>query len=161
MNKEKNHAFRKDIFLLGRRKSDGKRVWLEKQSWDCDWYWGFGYMETYTNDEYPHLSRDIISHTHFDSEILHNGKTNAFDYFKEYFTETPLTDDEIWLLCDYMTTFYTLRQTAELFDRGNSHYTGRATIDDLKRVDIENDINQNMLPKLFAEIEKLLTPKGE
>ena len=65
---------------------------------------------------------------------------------------------KIWLLCDYMQTFYTLRKTAETFRHGYSYFTGRAKIDDLQRVDLENEINQNMLPKLFAEIEKLLTP---
>ena len=26
-------------YLLGINR-DGEYVWLEKESWDCDWYWG-------------------------------------------------------------------------------------------------------------------------
>lgn len=153
MKKEKKIILGKTNYLLGEK--DGEKIWLVAPSWDCGWYWGFGYLEAYGR-RFGQL--DITTHTHFDSEILNNGKTNAFNYFKEYFTKTPLTDSEIWLLCDYMQTFYTLRKTAETFRHGYSYFTGKAKIDDLQRTDLEKEINQNMLPKLFKEIEKLLTP---
>jgi hypothetical protein len=46
LSKRKSHAFGKDIYLIGKDKS-GTNYWLESPSWDCDWYWGFGYIETY------------------------------------------------------------------------------------------------------------------
>lgn len=58
-----------------------------------------------------------------------------------------------------MKTFYTLKETAEFFRHGYSWYTEKAKIDDLQRTDLENEINQKMLPKLFEEIDKLLTPQ--
>lgn len=63
MKKQITHAFNKQIYLLGKNKHN-KLVWLEEPSWDCDWYWGFGYMETYTNNTNPSKARDISSHTH-------------------------------------------------------------------------------------------------
>ena len=45
-------------YLLGRTYS-GQKVWLQKESWDCGWYWGFGYLHEFTNNEYPELARDI------------------------------------------------------------------------------------------------------
>jgi hypothetical protein len=24
--------------------ADGEKVYLSQHSWDCDWYWGFGYV---------------------------------------------------------------------------------------------------------------------
>ena len=158
MKKRKTHAFNKDIFLLGKRKADKKNVYLEAPSWDCGWYWGFGYLETYTNNESPSLSRDIYTHSHFDGDIL-NGKSHGFDNFKEYFSETPLTDDEIWTLCDYMQTFYTLRKAAETFRYGGSHYTAQAASEAIKSETIENEINKKILPALFDKIIKLLTPE--
>ena len=52
MKKEKRFAFGKNIYLLGSDK-DGVKYWLEEASWDCGWYWGFGYVETYTNNSNP------------------------------------------------------------------------------------------------------------
>ena len=69
MKKQKNHAFGKDIYLLGKDNGD-TLYWLEAGSWDCKWYWGFGYVETYTNNNHPSRSRDISSHQHFDSLFL-------------------------------------------------------------------------------------------
>ena len=154
MKKEKNFAFNKTIWLLGKRREDGRNVYLEEPSWDCGWYWGFGFLQTYTNNNAPHLAKDIYSHSHFDRQILKDA-SNAYDNFKNYFEETPLTDDEIWKLCDYMTTFYKLKETAELFRYGYS-LTKCAKIDELKQTGIEEDINKIYLPKLFENIKNLL-----
>ena len=45
--KEKN-----DILLRSRK--EGERVYLSKHSWDCGWYWGFGYVGN--RDCHFHLS---------------------------------------------------------------------------------------------------------
>lgn len=156
MKKEIKEFFGKKNYLIGKN-HDGKNVYMVAPSWDCGWYWGFGYLETYAT-RYGRL--DIDAHTHFDSTIM-EATANCFDTFKAYFKETTLTDDEIWVLCDYMKTFYTLRKTAELFRHGDSYITGRAKIDELQRTDLENEINKSMLPKLFEKIDNLLTPKGE
>ena len=61
-----NNVFGKNIYLLGQDK-DGINYWLESPSWDCAWYWGFGYVETYTNNRNPAKAKDITLHTHLDS----------------------------------------------------------------------------------------------
>ena len=45
MKKEKRKAFGKKIYLLG-KDAEGVKYWLEEASWDCNWYYGFGYIET-------------------------------------------------------------------------------------------------------------------
>lgn len=152
MKKEIKTFFGKKNYLIGKGE-DGKNIYLLAPSWDCGWYWGFGYLETYTRRQ---GQLDIEMHTHF-STLGEN--QNYFDGFKEYFKETPLNDSEIWKLCDYMKSFYTLSDTAEFFRHGYSWYTETAKIDDLQRIDLENEINQKMLPQLFERIDKLLTPQ--
>jgi len=154
MKKETNFAFRKKIWLLGKRKKDGRNVYLEAPSWDCGWYWGFGYLETYTNNKQPQRAKDIYTHSHFDGDII-NGRSNTYNNFKEYFEETPLSDDEIWKLCDYMKTFYTLKETAAIFGRGYSHFTEKAKIDEIHQQGLADDINKIYLPKLFENITKI------
>lgn len=154
MKKEIATYFGKKNYLIGKRQ-DGKKVYLVAPSWDCDWYWGFGYLDTYAR-RFGQLDTD--THTHFSTF----GKNKSyFEEFKEYFKETPLNDDEIWTLCDYMKTFYTLKETAEIFKHGYSWYTEKAKIDDLQRTDLENEINKKMLPQLFEKIDKLLTPQEQ
>lgn len=160
VKKEKRHAFRKDIYLLGRL--NGKRIWLEQATWDCDWYWGFGYVESYTNDARPDRARDIYCHTHYDSICLKkNDKSNDFMYILQNnpdLTECTLNESEQWKLSDLMQSFYTLRKIAELYRYGNSHYTSNAVLDVLKCPDLEKEINEKQIPAIFEEIYKLLTP---
>lgn len=143
-------------YLLG-RDHEGQNVWLEKESWDCDWYWGFGYLHTYTNNKHPRYSKDINMHTHFDSTFLKGPKCSQ-EMFENFFAETVLTKDEMWILCDLMMTYYTLRKTAELFRHGYSWQTSKAKIDCLKSEEQEQHINKVLLPEVFKKIELLLSP---
>jgi hypothetical protein len=157
MNKRKSHAFNKDIYLLGKNKY-GELVWLESPSWDCGWYWGFGYVETYTNNKRPDLARDISSHSHFDGLVWHKDANNNYVYhINDELNETPLTDYEAWELSDLMKRFYTLRESAEVFHRGNANYTSN-TKHDSKNEDLAKYINEVELPKIFARVIEILTP---
>ena len=63
LKKEIIEKFGKKYFLLG--KKDGKKYYLEDSYWDCGWYWGLGYVETFNE-----LKIDIESHQHFDNLFL-------------------------------------------------------------------------------------------
>lgn len=143
-------------YLLG-KDADGIYHWLVAPSWDCGWYWGFGYVQAYSNNAHPEIARDIRSHQHFDGLFLLNRDVNAFDAFKEFFKETPLSDDEIWLLVDYMDSFYNLQKTSTIVGRGYSYYTSRSFLDEVKNGDMVNTINKIMLPAIFAKIDALLS----
>lgn len=141
-------------YCLGIRKEDKRKVYLLAPSWDCDWYWGFGYIQTYT-------TRDVFSHEHFDSLFLNYA---IFDSFKNYFESTELSDDEIWQLLGYMKEFYVSREYAELLQYGN-HITSRAKniLEDKNKEDNKKEIeriNKILLPELFKKIDSLLS-KGE
>ena len=45
IKKETKKVFNKNNYLLGKR--NGVKIWLVEASWDCGWYWGFGYIEEY------------------------------------------------------------------------------------------------------------------
>ena len=155
LKKKTARAFNKKIYLLG-QDQDGINYYLEAPSWDCGRYWGFGYIETYTNNNNPAKAKDIRTHQHFDT-LFFKGNKCAYDVFKEFFTRTTLSDNEIWLLLDYMQTFYTLRESAELFGIGYSYYTEKAKLDTLKNTELVNKINDDLLPVLFEKIDKLLS----
>ena len=156
MEKQTTTAFKKKVYLLG-EDAEGTKYWLEAPSWDCGWYWAFGYVETYTNNNYPEKSRDINSHQHFDSLFLNDSKVNAFDAFKEFFKETTLNEKEIWLLIDYMYSFYALKRAAEILSRGYSHMTEKAKLSEVQNSEMAKEINEKMLPAIFKQIDILLS----
>lgn len=171
IKKQKDHAFGKDVYLLGVK--NGEKIWLEAPRWACDWYWGFGYIETYTGKS-PSTSRDIMSHSHWKGSIV--GRQEKYDHEKKCFvlgdyvhhlnenkgvTKSVLTDKESWLLAEYMKTFYTLSETAELYTRGGSHLSGCEKEQKLlKDSGLAEKINKQQLPELFKLIIALLEPSN-
>ena len=151
-------AFGRAVYFIG-QDSEGINYWLEAASWDCDWYWGFGYIEAYTHNTRPALAKDIISHEHFDT-LNRDEHINYFDAFKNRFVVTPLSDGEIWKLCDLMRCFYIAREYADMLYCGGAHYASNPCCDIIQS---DNNgertrINDVLLPGVFKEVYKLLTP---
>lgn len=159
MEKRKSYAFGKDVYLLGKDK-EGILYWLEAASWDCDWYWGLGYIVTYTNNKHPGRSKDINSHQHFNS-LFFNCTNNGFDNFKNYLTETPFNNNEIWRIMEIMKTLYTLKEYSETLHRGGSHYISNPCKDIIKNDDEYNRINKVVIPTLNKELYRILSEKAQ
>jgi len=159
MNKRKSHAFGKDIYLLG-KDSDDTLYWLEQGKWDCNWYWGCGYVETYTNNKNPEKAKDISSHYHFDGLFFKQSKINGYDAFREFFVSTPLNDKEIWELLDLMKCIYSFKELAEIIHRGSSNYT-TPIVDvqnKIKNEEVYKWINFDVIPFLLNRVYILLSP---
>ena len=145
MKKRINEFEGKKYYFLGKDK-DGVWYWLEEPSWDCDWYWGFGYLEIYNKPK-----TDIKEHYHFDSLL----KGWGLDDIEKHFSSFVLKEKEMWVLADLMKSYYTLRETASFYHQGSSNYTETKTnIKDLKFCKrINNDIEI-----IIKEVEETLTP---
>lgn len=158
------------VYLLGRFEN-GKSFWLEEAKWDCGWYWGFGYIETYNRNN-PESSTDIQSHTHYSSLM---GKQEYYDHEKGCFrtstdyvhilndnpkvAQVTLTEKEQWTLSELMKTFYTLKEASEFFGRGSAHVGNNPLTESLKNVEWGKVINKKLLPEVFQAIYALLTPQ--
>jgi len=140
-------------FYLGQT-ADGQNVWLQDFKWDCGWYWGGGYLHTFTNNNNPTASKDIDSHYHFDGLGKDDNK-NLYDGFKSHIVKTPLTDKEIWHLCDLMAYFYTLRQSAEQVARGGANYSHVEGMP--KHKDLGKQLNEIIASEVIPQVTKLLT----
>jgi hypothetical protein len=136
---------------------------MEAPSWDCDWYWGCGYIEEYSNNANPEMSRDIVRHSHWDNGIVNFKDTdnNYIHHINENkdFQSTALTDKESWALSELMQTIYQLKKQAELYHTGGSQITTNPLESVLKDKKKEDEINKDILPKLFEEVIKILEPK--
>lgn len=173
LEKRTSRAFEKNIFLLG-KDVEGKLMWLEEPKWDCGWYWGFGYVETYTNNSNPEKARDIASHSHV------SGLTGKFEYWdsekqcfrlsSEYIhniydspelVETTFTENEGWKLSELFREFYLLKEMAEYTHRNPASCnltTSPVTQDPEKMAQWHKEINEVMIPLITAEILRMLTP---
>ena len=122
-------------------KLDGEKVWLAPPSWDCNWYWGYGYIQ----------NKNL--HTHFD---MLDTNDNLYDAIQKRFNNTfSLQGSNLWAFCELMQTFYSLKKIAEVYNRGGSHYASNPLADILKNPEEVKRINESILPKLFIEIDKL------
>jgi len=138
MSEHRATLFNKDIEL---GIYEGEQVYLAAPSWDCGWYWGFGYIQNKN------------MHTHFDGL----GKNNMFDNIKDTFKEFIIQDDnDLWKFCELMCTFYTLKATAEVLNRGGSHYCANTCKDIIQNTKEADRINNIVLPAIFDQIYLLL-----
>ena len=136
----------KTIFI---GKNNKENIYLSAPSWDCGWYWGFGYLGN--ND----------CHYHIDG--LERGENiNMFEAFKKHFGKSLIVrDSQLWVLCELFKTFYTLKETAEVLERGGSHFTNNPCKDLIINKDEVKRINDVVLPQIFEEIYKILIPAQE
>lgn len=154
MEKQKSHAFGKDVYLLG-ADEEGTLYWLEAPKWECDRYWGFGYIETYTNNNNPSQSKDILSHEH------------ATKFMTKWFTEwngskprlinRTFNDTEGWELSELFEQFYFMQEAAENFGRGQCDVSKtRAPL--WQKKELAKEINEIHIPAITKHILQILAP---
>ena len=122
---------------------NNEKIYLSAPSWDCGWYWGFGYL----GNKNCHYHVDGLSKN-----------CNLFDGFKNHFGESFIinNDKDIWTLAELFQTFYALKQASEVLGRGGSHYTTNPCSEIIKNSDEVKRINEVVMPKIFEEIYKIL-----
>jgi hypothetical protein len=129
---------------LGTRKEDGRRVYLAAPTWDCNWYWSFGYL--------------VATGEHF--HLRNYGDKNWKDCLeRDYKLNVKLRGDKLWKFIELAKTAYGLKYAAEILGRGGSNVTLIRTENPLSEV-IKNNaevdrINQIVLPKIFDAINEM------
>ena len=159
----KNQEFK---VYLGKTKDDNSSVYLEGFSWDCDWYWGGGYLG----------NRSF--HTHFDGCFLdsvdvrghclgnfvspwYEGRcpensteiSNGCSVWEGlgFFLDNPqFTDNEWWRIKDLYKQFYSLREAADTFQYGGHCTSGGRN---------EAEINLPMAKQINDHIENVIIPE--
>lgn len=153
VSRRKGHLY----FLLG-KDADGNKYWLEQHQWACDWYWAFGYVQSFEQNWSPERARDIETHDHFNRLFL-NGE--CIENYKVFFSGgVTLEDKDIWRLLEAMKEFYLVKEYYELLYRKSAHITSLP--EEVKRV-ISNHAEQirlkdEVIPAICKYAEGLLDP---
>jgi len=135
---------------LGRTRggfAPGEGVYLEKHTWDCDWYWGFGYVGNKN------------CHFHMDSMIeAPNNHVQDWHDITHHFEKTWITQDQWWILRDLFLSAYALKRAAEVYRHGG-HQTSKAApyqiIDPEQERVINADLGQ-LLDNIWKYLQKII-----
>ena len=137
-----------DKFALLGKTENGDKVYLQKASYDCDWYFGFGYIAVFEKNR-----SEQSTHTHWDSYFTGSSHVQPED-ITEKLAETPFSKKELWILCDLMKTFYSLKETSGVYNRGNSHLTGE-THGMLKNEEMKQQVDRDTY-KVIQKVQDLV-----
>lgn len=161
MKKYKMHKFGKDCYLLGQG-HDGRKYFLEEATFACGWYWGGGYVETFTNNRNPLNAKDIWSHQHFDDLFFNKrGGGTYFDRFNDFFYKTPFTHKEIWKICELMKSFYIARHYSDMLYTHGAHITTNPAKEAIGSEDEYKRINEVMIPAIMKELYDILEKENK
>ena len=131
-------------------------VFIVRPTWDCGWYWGFGYLERWNARK-----GDIDFHTHINSQFSGNEESPRCNWYEgmQYLLDKGdvfENDRQRWQFLEIVKTIYNLKMTAEVLGRGGSHYSTNPLSEDIKNHDEVRRINQYLIPKLIDEMYKVL-----
>ena len=116
-----------DKILLGNTTQYG-RLYLSKHSWDCGWYWGFGYIG------------NNGCHMHIDSLI--GADYNVDRVFDK---GTSITQTQWWIIRDLFVQAYALKVAAEVYRSGGRQANTRPGITDcIKNLEMAALINKDL-----------------
>ncbi len=88
-------------------------IYLEKHSWDCGWYWGFGYLGNKNRHFHMHSMIPVkSSETHI-----------AFETLGEESELKLLPGIDGWKLMELFSRAYILKEYAEMRYTGSAHIT--------------------------------------
>ena len=116
---------------------DGENIYLSKHSWNCNWYWGFGYIG----------NKNL--HFHVESLITHPAPCEA----SKLFSKTKISDSDWWIIRDLFKQAYALRNAAEIYRYGGYQKSLPGVTDVIK--------NSETAKLLNADLEKILNTTWE
>lgn len=153
-------------FFFGIRKQDKAHIYLTAPTWDCGWYWSFGYLGN--SREHYHLSSyqiktrllykkdgSCVVVTEQRNICMRDALLEDYDLNPKLLKGSSEFSNNLWTFCELALTAYALKETAEILKRGGSHMAENPCADLIKNFDEFKRINEIVLPAIFAEIEKI------
>jgi hypothetical protein len=148
-----------DKIYLGTIGND--KIYLSKHSWDCNWYWSFGYIG---NKNLHFHIESLINYRYMKDCSIPLAKkvtSSNFTNIDTIFSETWLTQANWWILRDLFIQAYALKKVAELYRYGG-HQTTKLGITDIIRNEVmESFINKDLKTVLDTIWNYLLSIKKD
>lgn len=103
---------------------EGEAIYMTKHSWDCSWYWSFGYL---SNESY-----------HFHLAYYLKENTNI------PFTTSKLTQSNWWTVRDLFIQAYSLKAVAKTYKHGGHQSIIPGVTDVLRSKEKEDAANKDL-----------------
>lgn len=115
----------------------GENLYIEKHSFDRDWYWSFGYIG----------NKDV--HMHFSELLYPDTKKSGYNVYNasELFKRPYYSDEDWWIIRDLFVQAYALGKAAEVYK-----CSGRQTSKPETRIILSYDMHK----RINADLEKVL-----
>ena len=157
----------KKSWYLGRIKGTNEDVYLYDFSWNCDWYWGGGYIGN--RNFHSHFDScfldtpDIRGHClgafytpwatipeyHKSSAVILRNGCAVWEPLSTFLDYPQYDEKEWWRIKDLFKQFYSLRDAAETFRHGG-HCTSAGRT--------KEEINLQMAEAINSHIENVIIP---
>lgn len=124
----------KEKIYLGKGKAgmlEGENIYLLKHTWDCDWYWGFGYIGN--SNSHSNFKENLLTKETSISKLLDNPQ---------------YSQDSWWIIRDLFKQAYVLKDCAEIYRHGGHQTFSKGTTDIIK--------DEEMCKRLNSDLEKVL-----
>ena len=121
---------------------DNKFIYLSPPSWDCGWYWGWGYLGN--NNCHYHLNG---------LDKSKNLKTAIDDHFVDSYLIRP---SQRWEFAELVQSFYKLKDMAEVYNKGGCYLTKNSLSELIKNKDEVKRINEVLIPAIFEKCYEII-----
>lgn len=155
----KDYTPARKSYYLGDRKDDGARIYISMSTWDCDWYWSFGYLGN--SRRHYHLSSYQSVQRSFKTDegwtvLTERRNKHMKDCLEDDYELAENIKGRLWEFCELALTAYALKQAAEVLGHGGSHTTTNPCAEIISMgCDEPARINQRVLPAIFKEFENI------
>ena len=151
-----------NYYFIGINEHNRKMYYVES-TFDCNWYWGIGYIVEFTNNNNPAMSRDYKTWTHWDSLFNEKAKERMYhiDAFKAIFPKNPFTEKEQWKILEIMQSLYTARKYSDMLHARGSHITSNPCNEIIENNKEYTRINEKVIPALLANLYNILERNEE
>jgi len=136
---EKNYRPSKNILILG------EKISFTKHSWDCDWYWSFGWIGNHNIHTHADVfTRDLLWH-------------DVDDVFEDHIFDS---DNSFWVFKDLLVQAYALSKVSHVY-RSGGYCTVRIGVTDvIADKAMETRVNKD-LEKVLNTLWEFLLEQSE
>jgi hypothetical protein len=146
----------KGRIFFGVNKETKERIYLSKPTFDCSWYWSFGYLGNkgchYHLSSYGTKEQFLKLENGEYKRITEDRNKNMYDCLNEDYDLNPIIKDNLWSFCEQVSTIYSLKEAYEVLHRGGSHFTTHPMQKKVKKTGTANMLNDRLLPELMKNL---------
>jgi hypothetical protein len=141
--------------------SDNERIYIYKPTWECKWYWSFGYLGNknchYHLEAYQSIERMFKLKDGGHALLTEKRNKCMRDCLLEDYNLNPAIIDNLWVFCELALSIYSLKEAAEVIGRSGSHMTTNPCKNVITNKTETARLNERVIPELCQTLWDLIS----